>query len=959
MTVPPPPPSPLNIPDDAETVVLFEAAAHLDWDWNVPFETYYSQGYTGGSYEAVKATFDKAIGLVEASTTEAPYRYTICEMAYLRRYLRDRPEKAAILAGDAYSITGGGITSAENLMTHGEAFVRNYLLGRAFTHQALGATKSIGTLWLPDDFGHDSQLPIVVKAMGFDAVAFWRIPGDGAKVPATSAAPSAPATLLRGTSGVGVDFTWGAADGSSVTAHWLYGSYCQGNNSTTGLGYGNPSLSSADLQAGLSSLAGAQAETPTNCGPFLSATRYRFVPIDCDFNTPYQNLAAAIQTWNRAQGWTSSGFSGSKPKTYLVMASFQDFATLVATDVAAGKATLTPITSFLPNPYFSGCYASHPGLKQGHQAATRALLAAESMAVVVGCLQSTTTAAQNGLTFWKGVAELHDRRIHDAWEMLMPSTHHDLLPGTAPDPVYRAEQRPRVDLALAAAIEARGSVLRSLAQGVSATPKPGELAFVVWSSVATTRTALVEIELPPWLSIASARTSSESALAFQAAGGGRWLVHVAAPSLGYTTLYVTTTPTAAPPMPAPRGVPDGEQYRLDNGLVRAFVCGATGALLSLFDLDADPDATKNLLAGAGNDIVYFYDEGGLYRFGMEVLDVSRGQPVVAAFHPMTPSAETTTLTVLEEGPLRTTVRAQTTFTLDRTDDEPSFTSGPSTIVREYSLHAGEKLLRMTTVGSAPSYTSVMASFTGATESASLCHGTAVHHTTSSPRQYFTAEAYAASKAEQMTFEPTHDFVQALAADGSFVLGFFHEATHAWAIETPSSTSKTLLACLLRNTPLEANNAALGTDASTYALRYAITVPSGMASPVTGLPQRDARSYQSELLAAAIPVDSANTLPETLSLASTTGPELVTALKRGTMDPTALVLRVQQPAAPSSGGGLPSVRVTLAPGLVHRAGVTACTALELPQSDAPAVTTTGNTLSLTPTGALATVAIPGA
>lgn len=46
-------------------------------------------------------------------------------------------------------------------------------------------------LWVPDDFGHDAQLPSLAQAMGFAGVGFWRIPAEQLGFP-SGAYPSVP-----------------------------------------------------------------------------------------------------------------------------------------------------------------------------------------------------------------------------------------------------------------------------------------------------------------------------------------------------------------------------------------------------------------------------------------------------------------------------------------------------------------------------------------------------------------------------------------------------------------------------------------------------------------------------------------------------------------------------------------------------------------------------------------------
>ncbi|AKQ68301.1 putative alpha-mannosidase [Myxococcus hansupus] len=941
----------LGIPEEATQVVVCEMAGHFDWDWQVPFLNYYQTG--GGNHPPVQNSLESALNYMQDNSPA--YRYSICEMSYLEKFVSGDSSRLAQLKaqGDQLSFSGAGITSAENLVTHGEAFIRNYLLGRRFVEQTFGPRK-IQHLWIPDDFGSDSQLPIAVKAMGYDGAAFWRIPGDGAKIPSKDANELAPASLLHKQS---VDFTWTARDGSAMTAHWLYAGYCQGNSKD-----GAPVTQST--------LNGyANGPTAGKGRPFEFPTRYQFVPIDCDFEAPYPNLSSAIQTWNEKN--RASG-------KWMLQASYQTYVALRDEALKRNGQRLTEHKRFVPNPYWTGCYASHPGLKQGHFSATRALLAAEPLVLILGKLQATVgrealtngqtsdTApyAQGGLGFWEGVASTLRRRLDEAWRLLTCSTHHDFVPGTAPDPVYRSEQRPQLAIAQAAAREVLDSSLRSVAQAIATRPQEGEQAFCVYNPVALQRSAPVELELAPWLTLTAARTSSQSGLAFQRVDATHWLVQVPdAPSLGYTSLYVTTAPFE----PSKDLLPDlspwttGQDVVLSTRQVRVTLNGETGDIKSLHDLGTRP--TTNLLPNAGNQLVFYNDQGGLYVFGMEAYGADS---IGLTFAPLEPTSTSTRLQVLEQGALRQRVRAITTYALPLGSGSTAVT-----VVREYELLEGEPVLRMRTIGAAPSFTSVMARFGLGEAIQSLEHGTALYWDDNRPRLYFKASKYNPAST-QMTFEATHGFVQARGHDGGRALGFLHAATPAWAIENPASMlggdaqpagndSTHVVACLMRNTPATGGNGASGSDAASHCVEYAVVVPSGLTAPSTGGPQRNAALYNGPLIAQAVPVDPAGTSPESLSLVSTEGSILVTAVKPGTNAPEQAVLRVLQLGAPDN-GTLPQVQVTLGSELASAyqqggpvvAGLQS--ALEKELDTPPTVTVDGATVSWTPDCAVSTLVL---
>jgi alpha-mannosidase len=61
-------------------------------------------------------------------------------------------------------MVGGGVTAPDDLIPSGESFIRNYLIGKKWLDR--WQIPWVDTYWLPDNFGHDSQLPVVLNALG-------------------------------------------------------------------------------------------------------------------------------------------------------------------------------------------------------------------------------------------------------------------------------------------------------------------------------------------------------------------------------------------------------------------------------------------------------------------------------------------------------------------------------------------------------------------------------------------------------------------------------------------------------------------------------------------------------------------------------------------------------------------------------------------------------------------------
>jgi len=304
--------------------------------------------------------------------------------------------------------------------------------------------------------------------------------------------------------------------------------------------------------------------------------------------------------------------------------------------------------------------------------------------------------------------------------------------------------------------------------------------------------------------------------------------------------------------------PDGATAVLENGLLRATLRRDAGwGITSLVDTRSGAEVVGP--GAVANALVPYADQGGLYRFGSEMKGCE--------FAPLAGEGAGSPLTVLEQGPLRVRVAAQTI-------------AGGQTFRKEYALVAGEPFLRMLSTGSAAPGTSVMVHFPLAGAVDDLVHGTAYHWDEKRPE-----------RAGPLTFEATHDFVVPRFR-GRPRAAVFHAGMPAWAVRRDGL----LVGALWRNSIRGAQcdyQGAEGTDAHEVTMSYAIRVPTGVTSPRTGAQLREALGFTTSLLA--VGAQPAGDLPRRLSLASTQpSAAIVTAAKAGTEDPAALMLRIYQP-----------------------------------------------------------------
>ena len=917
----------LGIPESATSVLILEQSAHCDWDWVATNDQYYFPGGGSPPHQAVRTTLEEAISYIGTGITNSlPYTYVYCEVAYLQKFMGDSTVKDALkhdlkeyAKSGAFLFSSGGITSAENLTLHTEAFIRNYLLGRQWLMETFGATAS-NQMWIPDDFGHDAQLPVLLQAMGFTGAGFWRIPAQVGAMnngcDAAAGTSDAPSTYL--TNDVGYDFLWQANDGSLIQAHWLANAYCEGNNA---LGFGQTAS-----ESGIATLISDNTTT-------VMPTEYMFAPIDCDFAIPFNNGPSIVQQWNEQTPASS---------TWVVMASFDSFMQLVAaaTTNANGSSSLQtvypnssgPLPPFVPHPYYSGCYASKPLIKNTHYQVVRTLLFTESMQLILQSL------AQTDPSYWGPIAGNALTQLATAWNDIAPSTHHDYIPGTATNDasacgggvdVYGNEQVPLLQQANDEALEAQAYVVSNIANAITALDRN---AVAIFNGLGFARQGIADLTtLPVGGPFPSVTADGTDFFSTQDDGTGGLLIPASVGSLGFSTLYLSQVGGDSPVM-VEASLESGV-VTMSNGSITAQITVA-----GITSLCASGSSTSILSStDPGNQLRFYVDNGNIYRFGNELpcYTVTGNYPAAQFRWDQSLTLDGATINVTEDGPLRATAVVSGTVK-----------GAPFTV--QYQLYATDTALRISVTGAAPQGYSVMVRFPFAGDTASLTYGTTAHWDTQAPRNYFVGPM--PKGVELITFEPTHEYVCALDSNNNALGAVYHYATPAWGIDS----SYALLGCLLRNVPGQ-QNAACADDPGTYTVTYAVALP-GAPSML-----KAALDINNPLVAAGVPFPSGG-LPASMSIASTNNDNaLITAAKAGTVNPSQMILRFYQPTNAWLSGITVTLDETIAAGYVDATGAlgaSSVNALEQPWPLNLGIVATPNTVQLNLQYAITTLALGG-
>ncbi|MBC8755465.1 hypothetical protein H2O64_12380 [Kordia sp. YSTF-M3] len=822
----------LNIPNSAKQVLILSHAAHMDWDWlnMFPYNVdesgqAYNPYYFGGNTQPADSILSKATENLQNSA----YYYSVCEMGFLRAFAKNKPSLfSQMKASGRMRVVGGGITSPDNLLPNGETFFRNYLVANTWLDEAQVPWST--QVWIPDDFGHDPQLPVMLNAMDAMGVGFARIPGACDGNPQDGF--NTTAKNLLDTNNGDVDFIWQGADGSEVIAHWLEDHYDQGNNiDVTASDYATP-------QAIIN--CGNKVNSSTNIGHItsyiganqpVSPTPYIYVHVSSDFLLPHQNLVQDAIDWNKsAEGYAKTG-------VYVVVATFDEYIRLVDNHKNKLKTrtynAASAATDFAPNPYWMGYYASRPELKILHNKATKSLLSAESFQVLENTLLGTNATEK----------KTQSAAIYNAWNTLAASTHHDYITGTAVDGVYMNEQLPMLDQTLTQGTSLTQNFMQNITNNIKQIPG----AIAVFNQLGMSNKGIVAYD----------------------SGGKTSYLNVEAPSLGYQLNDIAAASKGDGSLKSAIN-PNGDYY-FQNSFLTATFDQKTGEISSVIDKATG----NNILSANANEIVFYKDSGDIYRFGYET-GCGFTEDTNVSYTIQSITADTTNA-------LNKSITIKKQYTVDKI-------TFPYTIT--YSLRQGEPFLRISTTGTAPnsqvypqpSYT-VMVKFPLASKVNAMDVGTPYHWNTVYPMEYGSNTDFNA------TMWATHDFVVPKDSNGATLGAIYHSATPAW-----TSDSNMLYGVILRNTPggnCSHGYGANGSDRDEHTQEYALRIPSGLASAKTGNPLKEARQYNTPMVA--IAATGNGNLPSQYSLASTTGNTntLITAAKWSSVNTDDLILRTYQ------------------------------------------------------------------
>ncbi|MCL4557635.1 MAG: hypothetical protein M1491_03240, partial [Deltaproteobacteria bacterium] len=570
----------LGIPGGAKEVMIVSQSSHWDIDWRTTFDDYYHNGYLGASVESI---IRQALDMLDAYPG---YYYSICEIAFLKKYWDDHPEDHArivkYLRNGHLRIVGGGMTSPDTNLPTGEALVMDWLYGNRWVYDIAGI-KPV-TAWQPDSFGHAESLPDILSSLEYRYVGFSRVPGNADMSQWLGSAPITPnsfAALLFSTGSI--DFVWKGIGGAEVLAHFIPGSY--GDGDALYSGGTNQTYINSTFSNFISKL------SP------VSPTGYMFLPVGSDFMTPDQYLPQQVSGWDQTM-YASTG-------VYITMATFEDYMKLVSFHTDR-----LPVYQVDLNPYFTGHVRDDGGLKKLARQATYALTSAQLYSVIAS---------------FAGYAYPSDT-FTDVWELFLRSNHHDFIPGTSTDTVYYTEQVPLLQTSFTSATALQQSATSYIAGKID-TSGSGGIPVVVFNPSSYSRTGVAYAQLSfasPGTTGVGIRDQAGSAVTSQVitaatfSDGDLKEATVAfyadgVPSLGYATY--TAVPNAAASGGGVTVTGDAGGDVVLTNAYETLVLGRNAgyAITSL----VDRASSKELISGPSNDVVYYHDTGDPWAIGSE------------------------------------------------------------------------------------------------------------------------------------------------------------------------------------------------------------------------------------------------------------------------------------------------------------------------------------------------------
>jgi len=555
--------------------------AHLDpvWLWT------WQEGFA-----EIKATFKSAL---DRMREYEDFKFTSACGAYYMWIEKSDPEmfreiQERVKEG-RWHIAGGWFIQPDCNIPCGESFARHALITQRYFKEKFGKTATVG--YNVDSFGHNGNLPQILKNCGLDTYVFMR-PGPHEK--------TLPAHL----------FMWESADGSRVPTYRI------------------PNLYNVTHHNGGETF--DYVETlDEGCDQML------FYGIGNHGGGPTKELL----DWMHEN--LSDRYVYSSPEEYFVAQSLENL----------------PVIKDDLQFHAKGCYSACSEIKKNNRYAENKLISAERISVLAKIL--------------KGI-EYPRRELKYAWERVLFNQFHDILDGCSIREAYD-DARIVHGEAMSVADRVSNFARQQISWNINTVSDGGDdsfvseeraeemgMPFVVFNPLDHEVEAAVHLRCFTSEIYESATDSEGNILPIQTVrdsktdGNKKYakLVSVKVPALGYTVCRVRKS--AAEPMENPFVISGNS---IANRKIKIDFDSESGEMIAITLLSSG----KSLLSAPSRIDLYDDEKHDTWAHGIEF------------FKDRVPSDAKGSVKVIEEGPVRATIRSVQTF-------------GDSRIIRDYSIY---------------------------------------------------------------------------------------------------------------------------------------------------------------------------------------------------------------------------------------------------------------------------------
>ena len=376
---------------------------HWDREWYSTFQEF--------RIRLVRLT-DKLLDILDKDPEYKSFTFD-GQTVVLEDYLEIRPQERERLGKyvkEGRLLVGPWYILPDEFLVSGEATIRNLMIGRRIA-EVFGRVMNVG--YIPDPFGHISQLPQILKGFGIPNTYFWRGMGD-------------EADRMQS------EFWWAAPDGTTILAINQVNSYF--NARELGLEDVENKGNVVNMEVAL-----AQVKGQLDSLSKKASTRYLLLNNGCDHLEPQPELPEIIKYLNE-----------HLDNGEVIHSTYEDFAERILAEKPSLKTYAGELHSGKYNPLLLGVFSARMYIKQANER-TQTLLE-----------KWTEPACAFA---WMNGGSYDSQLLWEAWKLLIKNHPHDSICGCSIDQVHR-EMMPRFQQSQQIGEALAGESLRSLAEKV-------------------------------------------------------------------------------------------------------------------------------------------------------------------------------------------------------------------------------------------------------------------------------------------------------------------------------------------------------------------------------------------------------------------------------------------------------------------------------------------------------------